>query len=153
MLECSLMLLIVIRSCPFSQGDIYWPQGTWSQRWGLNNPEGNSKGFCGVNPSSATTARPGGILFEISPLENSHDLLSYMEDTNSLVSLPRHLKGISIPLLEKRRIMIIQREFPAVKIQSPTCQQNIPFLLRKVQSAFTGKGLAPDPDDHAILFG
>jgi hypothetical protein len=41
------------------------------QSWGLNNPEGNSKGFRGVNPSSVTTARPGGILFEISPLENT----------------------------------------------------------------------------------
>jgi hypothetical protein len=39
-----------------------------------------------------TTARPGGILLEISPLENSHDLLWDTNDTNSLASLQRHLK-------------------------------------------------------------
>ena len=52
-----------------------WPQG-----WGLDEPDGVSQGFHGVNPTSVTTPRPGGILFEISPFENSHDLLWYMND-------------------------------------------------------------------------
>ena len=43
--------------------------------WGLDEPGGDSQGFGGVNPTYVTTARPGGILFEISPLKNSHDLL------------------------------------------------------------------------------
>ena len=42
---------------------------------GSNESAGDSEGFQGVNPTSVTTARSGGILFEISPLENSHDLL------------------------------------------------------------------------------
>ena len=56
-------MTISIRSCPFSQGDIYWPHGMWSQRWGLDGPGGDSQGFHGVNPTSVTYARPGGILF------------------------------------------------------------------------------------------
>jgi len=35
--------------------------------WGLDEPDGDSQGFRGVNPTYLATARPGGILFEISP--------------------------------------------------------------------------------------
>jgi hypothetical protein len=68
-------IIAPIRSCLFSQGDIYRSHGRWSHMWGLDEPGGNSQGFGGVNPTFVTTARPGGILFEISPLKNSHDLL------------------------------------------------------------------------------
>ena len=95
--------LTAIRSCQFSQGDIYWPQGMWSQRWDLDRPDRDSQGFNGVNPTSVTTARPGGILFEISPLENSHDLLWYMSDTTSLVSLKRSSKRLFNRLKCKKR--------------------------------------------------
>ena len=60
-------ILASIRSCQFSQGDIYWPHGICSQRWGSDDPGGDSQGFHGANPPSVTYARPGGILFEISP--------------------------------------------------------------------------------------
>ncbi len=43
--------------------------------WGLDEPEGDSQGFEGVNPTYVTTARPRGIFLEISPFKNSHDLL------------------------------------------------------------------------------
>ena len=78
-------ILTAIRSCQFSQGDIYWPHGRWPQRCGLEGPGGDSQGFRGVTPTSVTTARPGGILFKISPFENSHDLLWYVDDTNRLL--------------------------------------------------------------------
>ncbi len=29
--------------------------------WGLDEPDGDSQGFRGVNPTYVTTARPGGI--------------------------------------------------------------------------------------------
>ncbi len=35
--------------------------------WGLDEPGRDSQGFDSVNPTYVTTARPGGILFEISP--------------------------------------------------------------------------------------
>ena len=94
-------MLSAIRSYPFSQGDIYWPHGMWPQRWDLDEADGDSQGFHGVNPTSVTYARPGGILFEISPLENSHDLLWYMNDTNRLLSLHGSLKRDIQPLLFK----------------------------------------------------
>jgi hypothetical protein len=43
--------------------------------WGLDEPDGDSQGFPGVNPTYLATARPGGIFLEISPFKNSHDLL------------------------------------------------------------------------------
>ena len=96
-------ILTPIRSCQFSQGDIYRPQGMWSQRWGLNGPDRDSQGFHGVNPTSVTYARPGGILFEISSFENSHDLLCYMNDTTSSVSLHESLKRLSNRVKCKKR--------------------------------------------------
>jgi hypothetical protein len=60
---------------PFSQGAIYKGQGMWSNMWGLDEPGKDSQGFRGVNPTYLTTARLGGIFFEISPFKNSHDLL------------------------------------------------------------------------------
>ena len=68
-------IITSIRSCPFSQGAIYRPHGRWSNMWGLDEPGKDSQGFRGVNPTYSTTAGPGGIFFEISPFENSHDLL------------------------------------------------------------------------------
>ena len=68
-------IITSIRSCPFSQGAIYRPQERWSNMWGLDEPDGDSQGFGGVNPTYVTTARPGGIFFKISPFKNSHDLL------------------------------------------------------------------------------
>jgi len=56
-----------MRSCQFSQGAIYKAQGRWSNMWGLDEPGHNSQGLGDVNPTYLTTARPGGILFEISP--------------------------------------------------------------------------------------
>jgi hypothetical protein len=47
---------------------------------GLDEPGEDSQGFGGVTPTYLTTARPGGILFEISPFKNSHDLLSNVND-------------------------------------------------------------------------
>jgi len=64
-----------IRSCPFSQGAIYKGQGMWSNMWSLDEPAKDSQGFRGVNPTYLTTARLGGIFFEIAPFKNSHDLL------------------------------------------------------------------------------
>ena len=95
-------MLTPIRSCQFPQGDIYWPHGMWSQRWALDGPDGDSQGFHGVNPTSVTTARPSGILFKISPFENSHDLLWYMNDASCL-SLRRYLKpGIQQGEVQKK---------------------------------------------------
>jgi hypothetical protein len=54
----------------------------WSNMWGLDEPDGESQGFRGVNPTYLTTARPGGISFEISPLKNSHDLLQNVNDSS-----------------------------------------------------------------------
>ena len=73
-------MITSIRSCPFSQGAIYWPQGMWSNMWGLDEPDGDSQGFHSVNPTYLTTAWRGGIFFEISPFKNSHDLLSNVND-------------------------------------------------------------------------
>ena len=42
--------------------------------WGLDEPGQDSQGLGDVNPTYLTTARPGGIFFEISPFKNSHDL-------------------------------------------------------------------------------
>jgi hypothetical protein len=56
-------ILTAIRSCQFSDGDIYEPYGSWPQRWDLNEPDGDSQGFKGVNPTSVAYAGPGGILF------------------------------------------------------------------------------------------
>jgi len=69
-------IITSIRACLFSQGAIYKPQGMWSNMWGLAEPDRDSQGFRGVNPTYLTTARPGRISFEISPFKNSHDLLS-----------------------------------------------------------------------------
>ena len=75
------------RPCQFSQGDIYRPQGRWSNIWGLDEPEQDSQGFQGVNPTYLTTARLSGISFEISPFKNSHDLLWNVND-HSLCFMP-----------------------------------------------------------------
>ncbi len=48
--------------------------------WDLDEPGKDSQGFRGVNPTYVTTARPGGIVFEISPFKNSHDLLQNVND-------------------------------------------------------------------------
>jgi hypothetical protein len=75
----------------------------WSQRWGLERPGGDSQGSHGVKPTSVTTESPGGILFEISPLENSHDLLWHMRDTTRLVSLHEYLRtGIQEGEVQKK---------------------------------------------------
>jgi len=71
----NLHIVTSIRPCPFSQGAIYRPQGMWSNMWGLDEPDGDSQGFRGVNPTYLATARSGAIFFEISPFKNSHDLL------------------------------------------------------------------------------
>jgi len=52
----------------------------WSNMWGLEEPDRDSQGFRGVNPTYVTTARSGGIFFEISPFKNSHDLLQNVND-------------------------------------------------------------------------
>ncbi len=44
--------------------------------WGLDEQGQDSQSFGSVNPTYLTTARPGGIFFEISPFKNSHHLLS-----------------------------------------------------------------------------
>jgi len=54
-------MLTSIRSCQFSQGAIYKLQGMWSNMWSLDEPERDSQGFRGVNPTYLTTARPSGI--------------------------------------------------------------------------------------------
>jgi hypothetical protein len=64
------------RSCQFSQGDIYRPQGRWPNIWGLDDPDQRSQGFRGVNPKYLATADPGGILSKISPFENRHALFT-----------------------------------------------------------------------------
>jgi len=43
--------------------------------WGLDEPDRDSRGFRGVNPTYLASAKPGGIFFEISPFKNRHDLL------------------------------------------------------------------------------
>ena len=54
-------------------------------------------------PTAVTTASSGGISFEISPLENSHDLLWYMSNTNSLVSIQRYFsRGIQQGGVQKK---------------------------------------------------
>ena len=74
----------------------------WSQRWGLNYPEGDSQGFRGVSPTSVTTAGPGGIPFTISALENSHDLLWEMTGA-SCVWINQSLKtGIQQDEVQKK---------------------------------------------------
>jgi hypothetical protein len=69
------ILIRAIRPWPFSQGAIYKGQGMLSNMWGLDELDRDSQGFRGVNPTYVTTARPGGIFFEILPFKNSHDLL------------------------------------------------------------------------------
>ena len=49
---------------------------------GLDEPGKDSQGFQYANPTYLTTARPGGISFEISPLKNSHDLLQNVNDSS-----------------------------------------------------------------------
>ena len=41
--------------------------------WGLDEIGRDSQGFNSVNPTYLSTARPGGIFFEISPFKNRHD--------------------------------------------------------------------------------
>jgi hypothetical protein len=42
---------------------------------GFNKSMGDSIGVCGANPEFLATAKPGGILFEISPFEKAHGLI------------------------------------------------------------------------------
>ena len=49
---------------------------------GFDEPGKDSQGFQYANPTYLTTARPGGISFEISPLKNSHDLLQNVNDSS-----------------------------------------------------------------------
>jgi hypothetical protein len=51
-------IITSIRSCPFSQGAIYKPQERWSNMWGLDEPDGHSQGFRGVNSTRAVAEIP-----------------------------------------------------------------------------------------------
>jgi len=65
--------------------------------WGLGEPGKDSQGFRGVNPTYSTTARPGGIFFEISPFKNSRDLPWNVNDYSLwfMPTLLNNTKGFS----------------------------------------------------------
>jgi hypothetical protein len=56
-----------MRSCQFSQGDIYRLGRTWPNMWCLAEPGKDSQGFRGENLAYLTTERSGGIFLRYRP--------------------------------------------------------------------------------------